>query len=184
MRERVKRERERGRAWAESSAGLSLINNAWWRAASSVPSSQQPELRQRRRGGLFQGTGGAARWDEREGWCSHLHLSPPGSFFSLSSLSNSPTGITFWLYLLGLCRVILPTLCCPLRLRLRASQDAHHSGSDSFWRVFFGGRDRELRSYCVFSLFYNSVVLCLTSLACQIIPSRNFAGIWGLCTSI
>lgn len=78
---RVKRQQSENEQ--ESSADLSLINNAWQRAASSVPGNKQPELHQQRRGGFWRGTGGTARWDERDGWCSHLHLSPRSSFFPL-----------------------------------------------------------------------------------------------------
>lgn len=84
-----------------------------------MPCSNQPALHQQRRGGFWRGTGGTSRWDEREGWCSHLHLSPLHSFLSPSP-SNSPSGLTFTLYLFStrlrmrMCGVTLFILHCPL----------------------------------------------------------------------
>ena len=63
-------------------------------------SSNLPEPHQQRRAGFWRGTGGTARWDESEGCCSHLHLSPLRSAFPLRL--NSPTGLTFTLYLFRL----------------------------------------------------------------------------------
>lgn len=100
----------------ESAADSSLINNAKQRAASSVPSSNQPELHQTRRGGFWRGTGGTARWDEREGWCSHLHqlYHLYLLFFPTHFVSNFPSGLTFTLFITSICRFTLFILYCPL----------------------------------------------------------------------
>lgn len=80
---------DRARKRQESSADLSLINNACRRAASSVAGSGGGgETISRREVVARRGTGGAARWDESEEWRSHLRLSPPRS-----SLSDSPSGL-------------------------------------------------------------------------------------------
>lgn len=73
----------------ESIADSRLINNARQRPASSVPGSEQPELRQTRGAGFWRGTGGTARWDERkvlyDAVTSTHHL----------TRSNFPSGLVF-----------------------------------------------------------------------------------------
>lgn len=72
-----------------------------------MPSSSQHELHQQRRGGLWRGTGGNTRWDEREEWCSHLHLSPRRCFFPHFV---EPSGLTCYLFSAHLCARMCPVI--------------------------------------------------------------------------
>lgn len=102
-------ETTRARKRQESSADLSLINNACGRAASSVAGSGSgggSETISRGEVVARRSTGGAARWDEREERRSHRRLSP-----LRSSLSDSPSGLALELvsecWCVRMCRVTL-----------------------------------------------------------------------------